>query len=105
MGGRVVVVLLLAMVASACAAAQVEGDWACPNPEHGDYFMEELFATPAAALASVDHEPSRYQPTATDTGRGYVKRDQEGDIERLVELQSQDGQWGVVSVSSCTGFG
>lgn len=104
MGARVVVVLLLAMVASACAASQVE-DWACPNPEHGDYFMEELFGTPAAALASVDNEPAPYRPTDTDTGRGYVTRDQGGAIERLVELQSQDGQWGVVSVRSCTGFG
>lgn len=105
MGARMVVVVFLAIVANACAASQVEGDWACPNPEHGDYFMEDLFATPAAALASVDIRPSRYQATETDTGRGYVRRDQDGDVERLVELQSQDGQWGVVSVTSCTGFG
>lgn len=105
MGARVLLILLLAMAASACQAAQGEGNWACPNPEHGDYFMEEFFPTPAAALASVDAEPSRYLPTGSDTGRGYVLRDLDGDVERLVELQSQGDRWGVVSVTSCTGFG
>ena len=104
-GVRVLLVLLLSMAASACQPAEIGGNWACPNPEHGDYFMEELFATPAAALASVDDEPSRYQTAETDTGRGYVLRDQDGDVERLVELQPQGDQWGVVSVTSCTGFG
>lgn len=104
MSSRVLAVLLLAVVATACGGVQGERDWACANPEHGDYFMEELFATPSAALASVDDEPARYRPTETDAG-WYVQRDEDGDVERVVELGSQDGRWGVVSVTSCTGFG
>lgn len=75
------------------------------QPRARRLLLEELFATPAAALASVDDEPSRYQATETDTGRGYVLRDLDGDVERLVELQSQGDRWGVVSVTSCTGLG
>lgn len=105
MGRRVLVILVLAMASTACAASQGEGDWACANPEHGDYFMDELFDSPAVALASVDDESTRYQPTEADTGRAYVLRDADGDVERLVELQSQGDRWGVISVTSCTGFG
>lgn len=105
MGRRVLVILVLAMASTACAASQGEGDWACANPEHGDYFMDVLFDSPAVALASVDDESTRYQPTEADTGRAYVLRDADGDVERLVELQSQGDRWGVISVTSCTGFG
>ena len=105
MGRWVWVVLVLAMASTACATSQGDEDWACANPEHGDYFMEELSESPAAALASVDNDSTRYQPSEADTGRAYVLRDADGDVERLVELQSQGGRWGVISVTSCTGFG
>lgn len=99
-----VALLVLPIVVSACGPGQAQRAWACSEPEHGDYFMDELFATPEAALASVD-DLSGYEPMDTEAGREYVKRDRDGAIERVVEVGSVDGRWGVIAVTSCTGFG
>lgn len=98
--------LAMFFAAGGCAANPGASDWACETPQHGDYFMDELHDTPQDAVASVVDDPSAFTTSGDGSSREYVDRNDDGAVERLVEIQQDEGaRWGVVAVTSCDGFG
>jgi hypothetical protein len=88
-------------------SASMASEWSCEAPDHGDYFLEELFATPEEALRSVaTGNPDDYivQRRVEDVFE-YALLGPGDVLDQLVEVLREDDQWGVLAVTSCIGYG
>lgn len=88
-------------------ASMARVDWTCESPAHGDYFMEELFADPDAALRSVATvDPQAYELESRQKDQYDYVLHGDGDLlSQRVEVRREGEEWGVLAVTSCIGFG